>query len=114
VLDALALERGDGRRPAALRAALSAAAEVPLEIAAASAEVAELAAASARIPGNEQLAGDAGTATVIAEAATRAAAALVELNLAGSPADPRLELAAALARRAWEPRALLLGESPAR
>jgi formiminotetrahydrofolate cyclodeaminase len=109
VLDALALERGDSGRAPALRAALSAAAEVPLEIAAASAEVAELAAASAQAPGNEPLAGDASAAALIAEAATRAAAALVELNLERSPEDPRLGRAAALARRAWETRERVLG-----
>jgi formiminotetrahydrofolate cyclodeaminase len=100
VLDALALERGERRRSAALGAALSAAAEVPLEIAAASAEVAELAAAAAHAAGNEQLLGDACVAVIIAEAATHAAAALVELNLERSPEDPRLQAAAALARRA--------------
>jgi formiminotetrahydrofolate cyclodeaminase len=109
VLDALALDGGDNRRPSALAEALSAAAEVPLEIAAASADVAELAAAIARTPGNEHLLGDAGTAAIIAEAATRAAAALVELNLRSSPEDPRLQRAVALAQRALEPREIVSG-----
>jgi formiminotetrahydrofolate cyclodeaminase len=109
VLDALALQREDRRRPAALTAALSAAAEVPLEIASAAAEVAELAAASAQAPGNEQLLGDAGAGAIIAEAATRAAAMLVELNLARSPEDPRLGRAAALVQRAAEPRGIVFG-----
>jgi formiminotetrahydrofolate cyclodeaminase len=109
VLEALALERSDRRRAEALSTALSEAAEVPLEIAAGSAEVAELAAASAQAPGNEPLAGDAGAAVLIAEAATRAAAALVELNLERSPEDPRLQRAAALAQRAWEARESVLG-----
>jgi len=109
VLDALALDRGDSGRAPALRAALSAAAEVPLEIAVASAEVAELAATSARAPGNEPLAGDASAAALIAEAATRAATALVQLNLEGSPEDPRLPRAGALAQHAWETRGRVLG-----
>ena len=109
VLDALALDGGDSRRPSALAEALSAAAEVPLEIAAASADVAELAATIARTPGNEHLLGDASTAAIIAEAATRAAVALVELNLRRSPEDPRLQRAAALAQRAWEPREIVSG-----
>jgi formiminotetrahydrofolate cyclodeaminase len=109
VLDALALDGGDSRRPSALAEALAAAAEVPLEIATASADVAELAAAIARTPGNQHLAGDASAAAVIAEAATRAATALVELNLERSPEDPRLGRAAALARRAWETRERVLG-----
>jgi formiminotetrahydrofolate cyclodeaminase len=110
VLDALALDRGDSRRPSALADALSDAAEVPLEIAAASAEVAELAAASARVAGNEQLAGDASAGALIAESATRTAVKLVELNLASSPEDPRLKRAAELARRAWEPRTSVTGQ----
>jgi formiminotetrahydrofolate cyclodeaminase len=108
VLDALGMERENSRRAGALAAALSAAAEVPLEIAAAAAEVAELAAASVQAPGNEQLLGDAGAAAIIAEAATRAAVTLVELNLAGSPEDPRLRAAAALVQRAGEPTGIAL------
>jgi formiminotetrahydrofolate cyclodeaminase len=100
VLRARSLDRGDSRRRSAIEDALSSAAEVPLEIAEACAEVAELAAMSAAAPGNDHLLGDAGAAAVIAEAATRAAVALVELNLARWPEDPRLERTTALARRA--------------
>jgi formiminotetrahydrofolate cyclodeaminase len=93
VLDALALARSDERRASALRDARSAAAKVPLEITAASAEVAELAATIMRAPGNRLLLGDAGAALTIAEAAASAAARLVELNLDDSPEDPRLKQA---------------------
>jgi formiminotetrahydrofolate cyclodeaminase len=109
VLEALALEPGDSRRRSQVEDALSGAAEVPLEIAAACAEVTELAAASAGAAGNEHLLGDAGAAALIAEAATRAAVTLVEINLARSPGDPRLEQATALARRAWQQREIVIG-----
>ena len=82
---------------------------MPLEIAAASADVAELAASITLAPRNEHLVGDASAAALIAEAATRSAVALVELNLARSPEDPRLRRAAALARQAWEAREMVLG-----
>jgi methenyltetrahydrofolate cyclohydrolase len=100
VLDAQAVEPKDERRAAALASALSTAAEVPLAIAVAAAEVAELAAATVLTPGNTALYGDASAALTLAEAAVDAAARLVELNLAAAPADPRLEQAAALARHA--------------
>jgi methenyltetrahydrofolate cyclohydrolase len=109
VLQALGLDPGDSRRRSALEGALSAAAEVPLEIAAACAEVAELAAASAQAPGNEHLRGDAATGAVIAEAATRSAVTLVELNLARAPEDPRRDRATALAGRAWQQREVAIG-----
>jgi len=105
VLDALALAPSDERRAPALKAAHSAAAEVPLEIAGASAEVAELAATIMRTPGNQLLLGDAGAALTIAEAAASAAARLVELNLAGIPEDPRLRQATEHARNTAELRA---------
>jgi methenyltetrahydrofolate cyclohydrolase len=108
VLDALGLERGDPARAARLQAALSAAAEVPLAIAAAAAEVAELAADVAQA-GSRQLVGDATAAAVLAEASTRAAVRLVELNLAHDPEDGRLRLATGLAERAWAARMSTLG-----
>ena len=46
------------------------------------------------------LRGDAASGPLLAEAACRAAARLVEINLAGRPDDPRAEEAAALAREA--------------
>ena len=57
------------------------AAEVPLEVSAIGAEVAGMAALLAR-DGNPNLRGDAVTGLLLAEAATRAAAVLVELNVA--------------------------------
>jgi formiminotetrahydrofolate cyclodeaminase len=103
VLIALRLQRSDPEREARLQAALAAAAEVPLAIAAAAAEVGELAATVA--PGNPHLLGDATAAAILAEGATHAAARLVQLNLAGSPADPQLREAEALAARASAARA---------
>jgi methenyltetrahydrofolate cyclohydrolase len=108
VLVALAIERSDPDRPARLQSALAAAAEVPLAIATAAAEVAELAAAAARA-GSPHLFGDATAATVLAEAAVRSAVALVELNLDGSPQDARVERAGEMARRAWAAREAVLG-----
>jgi methenyltetrahydrofolate cyclohydrolase len=102
VLDALTLARSDERRASALRAALSAAAEVPLEIAAAAAEVAELADTIMQAPSNHLLLGDAGAALTIAAAAADAAARLVELNLDNAPEDRRLGAAARYARSAAE------------
>ncbi len=75
-------------RDADLTAALSAAANVPLEIAVVAAEVADIAARLAD-HGNENLVGDAVTAAALAEAATRSAATLVTINLARWPDDAR-------------------------
>jgi methenyltetrahydrofolate cyclohydrolase len=80
-------------------AALSAAADSPLAIARVAAEVAALGGDLAR-NGKESVKGDALTGALLAEGACRAAASLVEINLAGSPGDPRLAEAADLARRA--------------
>jgi formiminotetrahydrofolate cyclodeaminase len=78
--------------------ALAAAADPPLAIAEAAAEVGDLAAASsAEVSGPVR--GEAETAVLVAAAATRAAARLVELNLAGAPDDPRLARARELAER---------------
>lgn len=82
------------------RAALAAAADPPLEIARAGAELTALA-AEAYACARGGVRGEAATAAVLAEAATRAAAAIVIFNLAGDPGDPRRaeagELAAATA-----------------
>ena len=104
VLDALARARADPDRAGALEAALSDAADPPLKIAIAAAEVAELAAAAATAPGNEHLLGDATAAATIADAATQAAARLVALNLARVPDDLRLKQADELVQRAGEAR----------
>jgi len=84
-----------------VRKALSEATDVPLHIAEAAVEVAELAALVAA-GGNPNLRADASTGASIAEAAARAAANLVAVNLEASPDDPRAgrarELAEAAAR----------------
>jgi formiminotetrahydrofolate cyclodeaminase len=100
VIDALALPRSDPQRAGKLKAALSAAAEPPSQIATAAAEVAELAVTVATAPGNEHLLGDATTAGMLAEATTKAAARLVELNLERSPGDVRRAAVHELATRA--------------
>jgi methenyltetrahydrofolate cyclohydrolase len=83
-------------------AALSAAAESPLAIARVASEVATLGAGLAR-EGRESVKGDAQVAAILAAAACRAAAALVQINLAGSPEDPRRAEAADLVARANVP-----------
>jgi formiminotetrahydrofolate cyclodeaminase len=99
VLEALRIPADDANRGARLDAALSAAAETPLAVAEAAAEVAELAAETA-CDGNTHLRGDAVTGALLAEAACRSAAHLVETNLAGRPEDVRLDAVAALTQRA--------------
>jgi methenyltetrahydrofolate cyclohydrolase len=98
VLDA---QRSDPER---LRAALSAASDTPLAIAAVGCEVAELAAELVHRRRRPHLEGDATAAALIAEAATRAAARLVELNLAGMPDDVRVRTAGEYVARAWAAR----------
>ncbi|MEA2178964.1 MAG: hypothetical protein QOG77_2261 [Solirubrobacteraceae bacterium] len=71
-----------------LRAALSEAADPPAEIAEAAAEITRLA-ADAAVAARGGARGEAVTAAVLAEAAARACRPMVELNLAGSPGDPR-------------------------
>jgi methenyltetrahydrofolate cyclohydrolase len=91
-----------------VRAALSEAADVPLAVAEAGAEVASIAARLAS-EGNPNLEGDAHCAVLLADAGVRAALRLVEINLSGEPSeDGRLERArelvetAASARRSAE------------
>jgi formiminotetrahydrofolate cyclodeaminase len=91
---------GDADR---LAAALSAASDVPLAIAEAAAEMAELAAELA-VTGRASLRGDAVAGALLAEAATAAAARLVEINLDGAPADPRGAQARDMAGRAAQAR----------
>jgi methenyltetrahydrofolate cyclohydrolase len=79
--------------------ALSRAADVPLAIVEAAANVAELAAELAA-QGNPNLRGDAVTATLLAEASARAAANLVEINLAERDGDRRGDRARELASAA--------------
>ncbi len=83
-----------------IRTALSDAADVPLAIAEAGAEAAEIAARLAR-EGNPNLRGDAVAAALLAEAGVRAAAVLVEINTAaGEISDDRVERAGELVTRA--------------
>jgi methenyltetrahydrofolate cyclohydrolase len=79
---------GAAARSAELAAALSDAADVPMRMIELALPLAALAAALAR-NGNPALHGDAMAAGLLARAAARAAAALVSVNLAGMPADPR-------------------------
>jgi formiminotetrahydrofolate cyclodeaminase len=88
------------RRKEGVAAALSAAADVPLTIAEAAAEVASLAALAAG-DGNPRLRGDAVMAVELAEAGARGAAELVKINLAGR-SDERVGRAAELAATASE------------
>jgi formiminotetrahydrofolate cyclodeaminase len=93
-----------GARDRLLGVALSRAADVPLAIATAAADVAELA-ADAALHGNDATRADAAAAATLAEAAARAAAHLVEVNLTTLPDDARLadaEAACAQARAARE------------
>jgi methenyltetrahydrofolate cyclohydrolase len=76
-------------RDAAIGDALSRAADVPLAIAEAAHDVASLAGDLAE-HGNPNLRGDAATAALLSEAATRATANLVEINLATREDDERI------------------------
>jgi formiminotetrahydrofolate cyclodeaminase len=89
-----------------MREALSAASDIPLRIAEAAVEVAELATLVAE-RGNPNLRSDASTGALIAGGAARAAASLVEVNL-GRADDPR----ARRARELGEAAARLSSESP--
>jgi formiminotetrahydrofolate cyclodeaminase len=99
VLAAQRLPREHPERAERLRTACSIAAQSPFEIAGACAEVAELGAEMART-GNPNLEGDALTGCLLAEAACRAAARLVDLNLPEGEGDGRRRSAGDLSRRA--------------
>jgi formiminotetrahydrofolate cyclodeaminase len=96
------------QRDFALGAALVRAAEVPLQIAEAAADVAELAALAAS-DGAPHLRPDAAAAAVLAEASVRAATHLVEINLAVVPGDRHSENAARLSAAATSARERALG-----
>jgi formiminotetrahydrofolate cyclodeaminase len=96
-------------RDAAIGAALSRAADVPLAIAEATLDVASLACELAE-RGNQNLRGDAATAVLLAEAAVRASANFVEINLGMREDDERVmrarelvEQARRISRRVLEP-----------
>jgi formiminotetrahydrofolate cyclodeaminase len=100
---------GPEARDAAIGAALSRAADVPLAIAEAALDVASLAAELAE-RGNPNLRGDAATAVLLSEAAVRATANLVEINLATREGDERVarardlcEQTRRISRRVLEP-----------
>ncbi|HYM58740.1 MAG TPA: cyclodeaminase/cyclohydrolase family protein [Solirubrobacteraceae bacterium] len=82
-----------------LDAALSAAADVPLEVAETAAEVAALAGEVSRT-GADTLRGDAIVGAQLAAAAARSAAELVTINLGAAPGDGRVDRARAAAARA--------------
>ena len=84
-----------------LRAALERAAEVPLRIAEAGADLASLAALLVE-NGNPEVRADAAVAAVLAEGGTRAAAKLVAVNLAAYEGDPRVRHVDTLAEVATE------------
>jgi methenyltetrahydrofolate cyclohydrolase len=96
-------------RNAAIGEALSRAADVPLAIAEAALDVASLAAELAE-HGNPNLRGEAASAALLSEAAVRATANLVEINLGTREGDERIERARELveisrriSRRVLEP-----------
>lgn len=92
-----------------VKATLSAAADVPLEVAEIGAEAAEIATRLAE-DGNPNLRGDAITAVLLAEAGVRAAVTLVEINLSAAGAENgRADQARELARSATATRNLVEG-----
>jgi formiminotetrahydrofolate cyclodeaminase len=99
VLGAARLPKSEPSRKQRLDAALSEASEAPLAIVRASTQVAELAQAIVA-RSKPTLAGDAVTAVLLAEASSRAAARLVQINLAEHAKDPRLSAVRELAARA--------------
>ena len=99
VLDAARLPKSEPSRKQRLDAALSEASEAPLAIARASTRVAELAQAIVA-RSKPTLAGDAVTAVLLAEASSRAAAQLVQINLVEHAEDPRFSAVGELAARA--------------
>jgi len=101
-LDAVRMPRDAEGRSERVTETLSAAADVPMQMVEAAAEVAAQAAGLAR-DGNPRLRGDALAAALVAAAAARSAAELVAINLDGVDAfghDPRPARARALARQA--------------
>jgi formiminotetrahydrofolate cyclodeaminase len=99
VLEAMRLDATDPSRDSRLAAALSEASEPPLAIARASAEVAEIASDVAG-QSSAALRGEAAAAVFLAEAACRAAARLLEINLCDRRDDPRRAEATRLLERA--------------
>jgi len=111
VLEAMRLPADDPARPARLEAALTEASRAPLAIAEAAAETAVLAARTASASG-QAVYGDGLTAVMLAEAATAAAAALVEINLEAIGGEVVLDRAREARRRAREARERALASRP--
>jgi formiminotetrahydrofolate cyclodeaminase len=110
VLEALRLPGTDSDREQRLADALGAASAAPLAIASVGAQLAGIAAET--VDGvSDQLVGEAVVACELAEGACRAAAGLVQINLAGSAADPRLTEVAGLVQAAGEARADTLAKA---
>jgi formiminotetrahydrofolate cyclodeaminase len=99
VLAAIGLHPSDPSRERRLHEALSDACAAPLAIARSATEVAELAAGVAA-KSQPAIRGDAVAGVLLAEAASRAAAQLIEINLEGWKGDDRLAEAAQLRERA--------------
>jgi formiminotetrahydrofolate cyclodeaminase len=100
-----------GARDRLLGVALDQASDVPSAIAAATADVAELAAQASR-HGRHGLRPDATAAALLAEAASRSSARLVEVNLTTREGDPRTVEARASADAAFRAREQALAEEP--
>jgi len=99
VLEALRLPTSDPERATRLASALAGASAAPLAIASMGAQLAGIAAET--VDGvSDHLVGEAVVASELAEGACRAAARLVEINLAGVPADQRLTEVAGLVKSA--------------
>ena len=107
VLEARRLPGDDGSRAERLESALETASESPLAIARAATELAELGAAVAG-RSKAALVGDAVSGVLLAEAACRASARMVEINLADRESDPRIAEASALTDRAAAARAQVI------
>ena len=105
VLAALRLASGGPPRRPPRRRAVDAA-DAPLSVARAGAEVTALAHEVANL-GSRHLLGDAHTGLLLAEASCQAATALVLINLQSRPDDERRAEATELARRAAKTRAEL-------
>jgi methenyltetrahydrofolate cyclohydrolase len=110
VLQALRLPASDPEREPRLTSAMAAASAAPLAIASVGAQLAGIAAET--VDGvSDQLVGEAVVASELAEGACRAAARLVEINLAGAAGDPRLIEVAGLVKAAAEARAETLAKA---
>jgi methenyltetrahydrofolate cyclohydrolase len=110
VLDALRLPASDPDRETRLGSAMAAASTAPLAISSVAAQLAGIAAET--VDGvSDHLVGEAVVAAELAEGACRAAARLVEINLAGAPGDPRLIEVSGLVKAAAQARAETLAKA---